>query len=171
MIDLLFIGGAPGTGKSTLAALLQAALESVWIDFGALRQLHLDPEWSNTSEEEHEMAFENLVFLLRNYLRYGYRNLIVDDLQDWRLGDLSQEFADRSFRIITLVLPDEGEHRERIESRNSGWRDVNRAIAWNRDVLNRPLFPHETRIDASVHDPQTVANRTLQILGAETHEG
>ena len=64
------------------------------------RQLHLDREWSNTSEEEHEMAFENLVFVLRNYLKHGYRNLIVDDLQDWRIGSLSDAFADRDFRIV-----------------------------------------------------------------------
>ncbi len=114
------------------------------------------------------MAFENLVFLLRNYLRHGYRNLIVDDLQDWRLGTLCEEFADRSFRIVTLVLADEDEHRDRIEARTAGWRDADQAIAWNRAVLSRPRLPHETLVDTSADDARTVANRVREILKAAT---
>ena len=169
MVDLIIIGGAPGTGKSTLAGLLKADLGSVWIDFGMLRQLHLDADWSNTSEEEHEMAFENLVFVLRNYLSYGYRDVIVDDLQDWRIADLAEAFDDRDCRIVTLLLNDVDEHRRRIESRNAGWRDVERAVAWNREVTDRMRLAHETRIDTSRLGPREVANRVIDLVGARAN--
>ena len=67
MPRLLFIGGAPGSGKTTVSRILHEKFQSVMIDFGTLREFHLDDLWTKESETEEQMAFENLVFILKNY--------------------------------------------------------------------------------------------------------
>ena len=73
MPESIVIGGAPGCGKSTLAAQLRALLRGPWIDFGRLRKFHLERDWSNEGHEEEAMTFENLSSIIRNYIRHGYR--------------------------------------------------------------------------------------------------
>ena len=52
MYDLLVLAGAPGSGKTTVADLLHATLASPYIDFGYIREIHLDREWKNESSRE-----------------------------------------------------------------------------------------------------------------------
>ncbi|MEZ4610293.1 MAG: AAA family ATPase [Caldilineaceae bacterium] len=113
MPDIIVIGGAPGSGKTTLGKLLQARLDSLYIDFGWLRQFHLDDAWSNASPREEAMSFENLAYIVRNYLRHGYRNVILADFEDWRLQEIPIHFRHEDFVIATLVLHDDAEHAPR----------------------------------------------------------
>jgi adenylate kinase family enzyme len=103
---LIVIGGAPGSGKSTLAAQLRDLLRGPWIDFGKLREFHLERDWSNQSDEEEAMAFENLVGIIRNYVRHGYRNIIVEDFQDRRVQQVPLVLHD--------VFPSPVDARERF---------------------------------------------------------
>jgi len=73
LLDLLVIAGAPGSGKTTVSDILYATLQSPYIDFGDVRNFHLDRQWSNQSPQEEQMSFENLVYILKNYIRYGYK--------------------------------------------------------------------------------------------------
>lgn len=74
--DLIIFGGAPGSGKSTICEILQKRLNSPLIDFGWLREFHLDREWKRANEEEKQMAFENLIFILKNYIKHKYKNIM-----------------------------------------------------------------------------------------------
>src|SRR3954467_2408337 len=104
MHGLIVIGGAPGCGKSTLAMQLRALLRGPWIDFGRLREFHLERDWTNQSAEEEAMTFENLLSIIRNYIRHGYRNIIADDLQDHRIQQVPIALHDVPLRIVTLVV-------------------------------------------------------------------
>src|SRR5829696_8968788 len=104
MSSLIFIGGAPGSGKTTVSRLLHEKFQSVMIDFGTLREFHLDNLWTKQSEQEEQMAFENLVFILKNYLRNGYRNIIVNDLKDFRIEQIPNTFEAKEYLIVTLVV-------------------------------------------------------------------
>ena len=103
-LDLIVIAGAPGSGKTAVSDLLYAALRSPYIDFGDLRNFHLDREWSNQSPEEEQMSFENLVHILKNYIRYGYKNVILNDLKDFRVRQIPELFAEHKYLIATLVV-------------------------------------------------------------------
>jgi len=69
------------------------------IDFGCLPVFHLDREWSNTWAEEEQISFENLVFILKNYYRYGYKNVLINDLTDKKIQQLPNYLSHDAFSI------------------------------------------------------------------------
>jgi predicted ATPase len=71
MLDLIVIAGAPGSGKTTISKILRSRLQAPLIDFGSLRNRHLDSEWSNAGPAEEQIAFENLVFVVESYAQHG----------------------------------------------------------------------------------------------------
>jgi broad-specificity NMP kinase len=167
MVGLIVVGGAPGCGKSTLASQLRARLRGPWIDFGRLREFHLEPDWSNQSPEEEAMAFDNLICIIRNYLRHGYSNIIIDDLQDHRVQQITSVLHDVPVRIVTLILSDPTELSRRIRSRGDGWKDTEAAVAWNQRVVERACVNHERKIDVTGKSPLAVFAEVLKILGVE----
>lgn len=163
MRDLIVISGAPGSGKSTVIPLLQKELLSPYIDFGWLRERHLLPDWSNQTPEEEEMAFENLVFILKNYLAHGYKNILVDDLKYGRVGTLVEIFSENNFLVVSLVLDDE-ELKRRIKERNSGFTNIEVALAWNKTLKEGPHYKNEFKIDNTANDPQKTAEKILDLI-------
>ena len=50
--DLIIFAGAPGSGKTTICEILQKKLNCPLIDFGRLREPHLDRAWKKANETE-----------------------------------------------------------------------------------------------------------------------
>ncbi len=169
MPSLVVIGGAPGSGKTTVSNLLYETLQSPMIDFGDLRNFHLDFLWEKANEKEERMSFENLVFILKNYIRNDYKNVIVNDLQDFRIGQIPNIFANDDYLIATLVLYDDDELRARVLSptRDSGFRDVERALAWNRAVIERPTLENEYKLDNTLNHPEDTAQKIINLMCSE----
>lgn len=149
--DFIVMAGAPGSGKSTISELLHAQFGSCLIDFGSLRQFHLNRAWSNASPLEEQMAFDNLVAILKNYARHGYKQVIVNDLRDHRVQQIPAVLAGYTFVIITLVISDDEVMRARVlnPERDSGFRDDEAALAWNRTLLDRPAVANEHKLDTT----------------------
>ena len=164
MADLLVIGGSPGSGKSTVCELLRAELASPFIEFSSLRQFHLDQEWKSQSAEEESMAFENLIYIVRNYVRHGWSKVIVTDLRDFRVVQIPDAFGDLDYLIATLVVDTDDEIAHRIQSRNEGWKDVEGAVSWNRQVRSREPVKGECKIASSHGDPRMTVEAIMGLL-------
>lgn len=162
MFDLIFIGGSPGTGKTTIAKLLQEKLQSPAIEYGWIRGFHLDKGWTNISEKEEIMSFENMIFILRNYIKNGYKNIIVSDFEEKRIKQLQELFPHNKYVIFSLYVDNNDELKRRVltGSRDSGFRDYEKSIEWNKTVQERKNLPNEIKIDNTHNKPA----QALQII-------
>ena len=163
MKNLIVIAGAPGSGKSTLASSLKEKLDSTWIDYGKFREFHLDRDWKKANDKEEQLAFENLLLVVKNYLKHGYKNVIVDDLRDFRIQQIPKEFKEGDYIIISLVL-DDVELEKRITTRNDGWKNVPDAQAWNNALKDRAILSNEYKIDTTHKTPEETLKEVLRLL-------
>lgn len=166
MYDFIFIVGAQGSGKTTLARLLKEKLNSVHIDYDWIRDFHLNKGWSNTSDSEEKMSFENLLFLLKNYAKHDYKNVIVGGFTEENIDKILEELNDLKYIVITLILSDDEVLKQRVltESRDSGFRDYEESIHFNRKLKNELHFPNEHKIDNTDQTPEETVNQIENLL-------
>lgn len=165
MKDLIILSGAPGSGKSTIGELLREQEGFVLVDFGWLRQGHLDNTWSNTSEKEEGMAFDNLIYIIKNYWKNGYKNIIATDFEERRVPVLAEVFKDSNYIIISLTISDDEELKKRVlGERDSGFKNVEAALEWNRLLKIRPNLPHEVKLDNTHNDPRETVRQILKLV-------
>ena len=147
---LYLLRGAPGTGKTALAAALHEALRCPWFEFGWIPEFRcLNPHTEISYEDECALSAENLVLVARNYFTHGFAAVIVSDLEDARIpafADALSEIAD--IRILTLDCDDKT-RTDRILTRANGndYRDTAAAqkIA---DRIRMTPYTGELRLDS-----------------------
>ena len=163
-MDFLFIAGAPGSGKSTLARVLHQRLNSPMFEFAWIPEFRLDVY--NSQAREEALSFENLVWVVKNYVRHGYQDVIVTDLNDLRHRELHLRFGRYKYLLLTLVVEDDDLLRRRVldESRPSGYRDAEAAIRHNRMIMGRSLLPSEYRLDNTNRDLAEVLGEAMALI-------
>jgi len=166
MVDFIFIAGSPGSGKTTISNLLKKKLNNPpMIDFGWIREFHLDKEWKNASKKEEQMSFENLVSILKNYIKNDYKNIIVNDLQDFRIEQIPKKFPKYNYVIISLIVKEDEELKTRIlGERDSGFKDVKTALLWNKKIIERKNLQNEFKVDNTHKNPRKSVDTILEIL-------
>lgn len=165
MHDLIFVLGAPGAGKSTVGKLLENKLNSPYIRYDSLREIHLKQAWQNHNDKERKMTYENLVFILKNYIKNDYKNIIVDGPREYNIAKLENDFKNYRYLIITLVLTDDGVLKERVLSeRSSNWKEVDKSIYTNNRLKTHYKWEHEIKIDTTNQTPEVTVNQILGYL-------
>jgi len=166
--EIIVVAGAPGTGKSTVCNALRAKLDAPLVELGRLREFHLHRGWTNKSLEEEAMSFENLVTITQNYLRHGYKPVLITDLLEFRVQQIPSVFSDNRFVIVTLICGDDELKRRVLEpTRDSGYRDVKRTQEWNAMVKACPLVTNEQRLDTT---GQTVVQTVEAVIDLIEHD-
>ena len=151
MKDLIFIAGAPGVGKSSVASELQKKLGSPCFEFGWIPEFRQKGSETIPYKEEESIAFENLVLVVKNYVKHKFNNIIITDLQDERILGLHNQFENYNYALFTLTVKDDEILKSRIlnEGRSSGYRDWEAGLEINKRILNRELLQNEIRIDTT----------------------
>jgi len=151
MKDLIFIAGAPGVGKSSVATELQKKLGSPCFEFGWIPEFCQKGNEIITYKEEEGIAFENLTLVAKNYVKHKFSNIIITDLQDERILGLHNQFENYNYALFTLTVSDDELLKSRILNgdRSSEYRDWEAGLKINRKILSRELLPNEIRIDST----------------------
>jgi broad-specificity NMP kinase len=162
--DLIIVGGAPGTGKTTVFNIINSKLKNVYIDFGDLRVWHLDDKWTNVNKKEEMMAFDNLVFIIKNYFKNEYTNIVVTDLLYYNAVRLNKIFSTKKVLFVILTC-DEKELAKRVGNhrKTGGFNNVKLAIRYNNRWKNSNI-KGVIKIDNSDNNPKVTANKILKII-------
>jgi len=164
---IIIIHGAPGSGKSTTAKLLHERLRSPWFEFGWIPEFrNLNPHTEISWEQEAEISFENLVLVVKNYIRHGFKNIIITDINfDSQIICLPDVFSGFEYRLFTLYATDDT-LKSRILSRNNGntFKDWESSIKSNKLLTTRPLLQNESRICTEHINAMEVANKIIKEL-------
>ena len=150
MPTLYILRGAPGTGKTSLAAELHKTLRCPWFEFGWIPEFrNLNPHTEISYEDEVALSTENLILVTKNYFAHGFEAIIVSDLEDERIPNFADAFSGiADVRILTLDCDDET-RTNRILTRDNGneYRDTE-AAAEIAEKIRRTPYTDERRIDS-----------------------
>jgi broad-specificity NMP kinase len=162
--DIIFIAGAPGTGKSSVAMELQKKLKSPMFEFGWIPEFRQKGEVVIPYTEEESLSFENLSLVSKNYIKHGFSNVIITDLEDKRILELHKNFGEYTYLLITLTVADADILKSRVidKTRTSAYRNYKEAISINQSILDRPLLPNEIRIDTTKKPVKQVTKEILK---------
>ena len=150
MPALYILRGAPGTGKTALAAELHKTLCCPWFEFGWIPEFrNLNPHTEISYEDEVALSTENLILVTKNYFAHGFEAVIVSDLEDERIPNFADAFSGiADVRILTLDCDDET-RTNRILTRDNGneYRDTASAQKIAEKIRRTPLIG-EQRLDS-----------------------
>ncbi len=166
MKDFIFITGASGIGKSTLANGLLEHYKTTCIE------QHMVPEFISrdgiepmTGELEELTCWENQVAMLMCFHRLGYKNIIASDIDDLRTADIPIVFKGMDFITIKLISSDLRQIQEQMRNRpNNGLVDFELQEKMN--VKNRKRHPliNEIEIDVAGKSIGEVLEQSIKII-------
>ena len=166
MKDFIFITGASGIGKTTLANALLEHYKTTCIE------QHMIPEFISrdgcepmTGELEELTCWENQVAMLFCFHRLGYRNIIASDIDDLRTADIPIVFKGTDFITVKLICSDLRQIQEQMKNRpNNGLIDFELQEKMNSRNIQRQPLVNEVEIDIAGRSPKEVFRLAVDII-------
>ena len=161
--DYIFVTGASGIGKTTLAQGLLAHYKTTFIEQNMIPEfISRDGIESMTGELEELTCWENMVAMLKCFHKLGYKGIIVTDMDDLRTADIPIVFKGSNYITIKLVSSDLEQIREQMKNRpNNGLIDYELQQKTNDKNLKRDPLVNEVEIDVSGKSIEEVLNEAI----------
>ena len=166
MKDFIFITGASGIGKSTLANGLLNHYKTTCIEQNMIPEfISRDGSEPMTGELEELTCWENQVAMLMCFHRLGYKNIIASDIDDLRTADIPIVFKGTDFITIKLVCSDLQQIQEQMQNRpNHGLVDFELQKKMNEKNIHRDLLINEIEIDIAGKSIREVLEQAIKII-------
>ena len=164
--DYIFVTGASGIGKTTLANGLLAHYKTTCIEQNMIPEfISRDGAEPMTGEFEELTCWENMVAMLKCFHELGYRNIIGSDIDDLRTADIPIVFKGSNFITIKLVSSDLEQIREQMKNRQEGGLiDYELQKKTNDKNLKRKPLINEVEIDVAGKTIEEVLNEAIEII-------
>ena len=164
--DYIFVTGASGIGKTTLANGLLAHYKTTCIEQNMIPEfISRDGAEPMTGELEELTCWENMVAMLKCFHELGYRNIIGSDIDDLRTADIPIVFKGSNFIAIKLVSSDLEQIREQMKNRQEGGLiDYELQKKTNDKNLKRKPLINEVEIDVAGKTIEEVLNEAIEII-------
>lgn len=166
-MGVIFITGGPGTGKSTVAALLHEKMGCPWYEFGWIPEFRQkNPHTILSWEEEEALSLENLLLVTDNYLRHGFDHVILTDIREPYTDTVYAHYGPDRLRLVTLVADNDALIRHRVLSRDNGnaYRNAEEAAALNIKFRSRTVLPGELRLPCDSMTAEEIADIIIKNL-------
>lgn len=166
MKDFIFITGASGIGKSTLANGLLNHYKTTCIEQNMIPEfISRDGSEPMTGELEELTCWENQVAMLMCFHRLGYKNIIASDLDDLRTADIPIVFKGTDFITIKLVCSDLKQIQKQMQNRpNHGLIDYELQKKMNDKNIQRSPLINEIEIDIAGKSIREVLEQAIKII-------
>lgn len=166
MKDFIFVTGASGIGKTTLANGLLEHYKTTCIE------QHMVPEFISrdgsepmTGELEERTCWENQVAMLMCFHRLGYKNIIASDIDDLRTADIPIVFKGTDFITIKLVCSNLHQIQEQMRNRpNNGLIDFELQKKMNEKNRSRKPLVNEIEIDVAGKTIAELLEQAINII-------
>lgn len=166
MRDFIFVTGASGIGKTTLANGLLGHYKTTCIE------QHMVPEFISrdgsepmTGALEELTCWENQVAMLMCFNRLGYKNIIASDIDDLRTADIPIVFRGMDFIIIKLICSDLHQIQEQMRNRpNNGLIDFELQKKMNEKNRKRNPLINEVEIDIAGKSIGEVLEQSINLI-------
>ena len=164
--DYIFVTGASGIGKTTLANGLLEHYKTACIE------QHMIPEFISrdgiepmTGELEELTCWENQVAMLKCFHKLGYKNIIAPDIDDLRTADIPIVFKGTNYITIKLVSTDLKQICEQMKNRpNNGLIDYELQQKMNEKNLKRVTLVNEVELNVAGKTAEQVLEEAIKII-------
>ena len=166
MLDFIFIIGASGIGKSTLAQGLLNKYKTVVIEQNMVPEfISRDGSEKMTGELEEMTCWENTKAMALCFHKLGYKNIIVSDIDDLRTADIPIDFKGYRYVTLKLVCSDVEQLKKQMRDRpEGGLIDYELQKKSNEKISTRDPLINEYVLDVTGLDISRVVEEAVHII-------
>ena len=164
MRDFIFITGASGVGKTTLAKGLYRRIGGAYLETNMVPEFRIPKDVDHGAFEE-KVCFEATVAQMMKLHELGIKNIIAADFDDLRTADLPIVFKGYDFITLKLICSDYEQNRLQMADRGDGLVDFELLTKSTAKIMNRPLLVNEAAIDVAGKTPDEVLEEALERIG------